>query len=235
MRIRTELHAAPQRSNTLLVLLPPALSSIDAFYEHGFVDSVRQRGVQVDLLLADVNGQQVLDKTAVSALHNLVVQPAQHRGYRSIWLAGVSLGAFSALLYAAEHADAQASHLAGLLLLSPYPGTNDVLREIRAAGGAVSWSQRYSSSADERSWWHWLARQSARTEWGTPVYFGTGSNDRFLSGQSLISELLPQERICVLPGSHQWSTWKALWEHWLDQGPCAGHTRADTYNSRSRK
>jgi pimeloyl-ACP methyl ester carboxylesterase len=217
MRTRTELHAAPQRSGTLLVLLPPSLSSIDDFYDQGFVDAVRQRHLTVDLLLADVTAQHVVDGTVVSALHAEVLQPARADGYRSVWLAGISMGAFSALHYAAHHAD----HLAGLYLLAPYPGTRDVLGEIRAAGGVATWCQHQTSALDERAWWQWLGRESLKAKWTTPVYFGTGSSDRFLSGQRLLSDLLPEVRIRVLPGSHQWSTWKALWEDWLDNGPLA--------------
>lgn len=217
MRIRTDLHVQSQRGDTLLVLLPPALSSIEAFYEHGFVDAVQRRQLPVDVWLADVTGQHVLEKTVVSALHSSVIQPAQSLGYHSIWLVGISLGAFSALLYAAEHAGQRASRLAGIYLLSPYPGTHDVLAEIRAAGGVVPWSQQQPSTADERSWWHWLARQSTLNIWIMPVHFGTGSEDRFLQGQKLISNLLPSECISVLPGKHNWATWKALWEGWLDR------------------
>ncbi len=217
MRKRTELYAPAQRSATLLVLLPPSLASIDDFYEQGFVDALRQRNLPVDLLLADVTAQHVIDKTLVSALHTQVVQPARAEGYRSIWLAGISMGAFSALHYAAHHAD----HLAGLFLLAPYPGTGDVLAEIRAAGGAALWCQHQTSTLDERAWWHWLARESLQAQWTSPVYFGTGSTDRFLSGQRLLSDLLPDDRVRVLPGNHQWPTWKALWEDWLDHGPLA--------------
>jgi len=95
--MRTELYTAPQRSQTLLVLLPPALSCIDDFYNHGFVGAVRQRHLSVDLLLADTTDQQVIDSTVVSELHSTVVQPARAEGYRSVWLAGISLGAFCAL------------------------------------------------------------------------------------------------------------------------------------------
>lgn len=215
MRTRIDLYGAGRRSETLLVLLPPSLSSIDDFCEQGFVNAVRQRHLPVDLLLADATGQHVIDKTLVATLHAEVIQPARIKGYRAIWLAGISLGAFCALHYAAHHAD----HLAGLYLLAPYPGTGDVIAEIRAAGGAVTWCQQQPSTQDERAWWQWLARQSMLTEWSTPVYFGTGSTDRFLSGQRLLSDLLPEDRVQVLPGGHQWPTWKALWEAWLDYGP----------------
>lgn len=217
MRTRTELHTPAQRSGTLLVLLPPSLSSIDDFYAHGFVDAVRQRQLPVDLLLADVTAQHVIDNIMTSALHAEVLQPARAEGYRAIWLVGISLGAFSALHCAAHHAD----QLAGLYLLAPYPGTGDILAEIRAAGGAARWGQHQTSELDERAWWQWLVQESVKGEWSTPVYFGTGATDRFLNGQRLLADLLPEHYIRMLPGGHQWPTWKALWEDWLDHGPLA--------------
>ena len=219
MRTRIELATARGRSDTLLVLLPPALASIDDFYTQGFVEAVRQRQLSMDLLLADISGQQVLDRTVVVDLHEHVVKPAWSNGYRTIWLTGISLGAFSALHYAARHADL----LAGLYLLSPYPGTGDVLNEICAAGGVARWNVQRTTHVDdptnERAWWHWLAEQADLGAWTTKVHFGSGSDDRFLRGQTLISDLLPQDCIHRIPGAHQWTTWKHLWEDWLDHGP----------------
>lgn len=217
MRTRTELHTAAQRSETLLVLLPPSLSSIDDFYEQGFVDAVRQRQLPVDLLLADITAQHVLDNTVAATLYTQVLQPARAEGYHAIWLAGISMGGFSALHCAAQHEN----HLAGLYLMAPYPGTGDVLAEIRAAGGAAAWCQQQPSALDERAWWQWLGQQSLKPEWSTPVYFGTGDADRFLSGQRLLADLLPEAHIHIIPGAHQWPTWKTLWDDWLDHGPLA--------------
>ena len=217
MRSHTELHHSDQRSDTLLVLLPPALSSLDDFYAQGFVAAVRQRQLPVDLRLVDVTAQHVIDGSLVDALHSKVLQPASTEGYRSVWLVGISMGAFSALYYAAQHAQ----QLAGLYLIAPYPGTADVLAEIRAAGGAAAWCQNPPTTQDERAWWQWLSRESLKGDWRTPVYVGTGSTDRFLSGQQLLAALLPPAHVRVLPGKHQWSTWQTLWTDWLDHGPLA--------------
>ena len=217
MRIHTELHTATQRSETLLVLLPPSLSSIDDFYTQGFVDAVRQRQLSVDLLLADITAQHVLDNTVAATLYTEVLQPARADGYRAIWLAGISMGGFCALHCAARHAN----HLAGLYVIAPYPGTGDVLAEIRAAGGAATWCQQQPPTLGERTWWQWLGQESLKAEWTTPVYFGTGEADRFLNGQRLLADLLPDECIHLVPGGHQWSTWKTLWDDWLDHGPLA--------------
>lgn len=217
MRTCTEWYTSGHRSETLLVLLPPSLSSLDDFYTQGFVDAVRQRQLPMDLLLADITGQHVLDRTMVTTLYTKVLQPARAEGYRAIWLAGISMGGFCALHCAAHHAD----HLAGLYLMAPYPGTGDVLAEIRTAGGATAWCQQQSSTLDERAWWQWLGQESQKAQWTTPVYVGTGATDRFLNGQRLLTDLLPDDRVRVVPGGHQWPTWKTLWDDWLDFGPLA--------------
>ena len=218
MRILTDLFDSASRSETLVVLLPPSGSRIEDFYTQGFVDAVRQRNIQIDLMLAEITYQHVIDKTVASALHTQVVQPALAAGYRNIWLAGISLGAFNALHYASEHA----SHLAGIHLMAPYPGTGDILAEIKSGGGPAAWVRASpSNQEDERAWWHWLIRETDQGQWRTPVYFGTGSEDRFLRGQRMLADLLPAERVRILPGAHDWLTWQRLWHDWLDHGPWA--------------
>jgi pimeloyl-ACP methyl ester carboxylesterase len=225
MRTRTELHNAGQRSDTLLVLLPPALASIDDLDEQGFVAALRQRQLPVDLRLVDVTAQRVIDKTLVDALHENVLLPARAEGYRAVWLAGISMGAFSALYYVAHHAE----QVAGVFLMAPYPGTADVLTEIRAAGGPLAWCQSPGSVLDERRWWQWLGQQALQGQWPTPVYFGTGNADRFFSGQQLLADVLPEERVRMIPGKHQWPTWQALWADWLDHGPLTGRALDDPH------
>jgi len=218
MRTLIELFDDAQRRDTLLVLLPPAESRLEDFYAQGFVSAVRERNIAVDLALADTTYQHVMSKTVVAALHQHVVLPAQVRGYRQIWLAGISLGAFSALYYASAHAD----HLAGMHLMAPYPGTGDILAEIVAAGGPAAWARNArKADEDERAWWNWLCREAQAGTWPMPVYFGTGTEDRFLRGQRLLAELLPREKVRYLPGPHAWPTWRSLWQDWLDHGPLA--------------
>lgn len=218
MRILTDLFNSDSRTSTLLVLLPPSMARIEDFYTQGFVDAVRHRGIPIDLMLAEVTHQQVMNKTVASALHTHVVQPAQADGYRKIWFAGISLGAFNALYYASEYAN----HLAGIYLMAPYPGTGDILAEIIEAGGPDAWFRSQPTKhEDERAWWSWLCGEARTGDWPTPVHFGTGSEDRFLRGQFMIAHLLPTERVRILSGAHDWSTWQTLWHYWLDHGPLA--------------
>ena len=137
MQVLVDHLNGPCRPDTLLVLLPPAQAQLVDFHTHGFVAAVRERGIPVDIHLADITYQHVMAHTSVAALHTQVIGPAVAAGYRKIWLAGISLGAFNALHYAAAHAN----QLAGIHLMAPYPGTGDILAEIRAAGDPMAWAQ----------------------------------------------------------------------------------------------
>lgn len=222
MRVLADLFDSPNRADTLLVLLPPAEAKIEDFYAHGFIAELRRRKIGLDLMLAEVTYQHVMSKTTVSALREHVVGHAQTLGYRHIWLAGISMGAFNALHYASAHPDS----LAGVHLIAPYPGTGDILAEIIAAGGPGAWAQAFpANQEDERAWWHWLCRESTAQQKCLPVYFSSGSEDRFLRGQRMIADLLPGNRVRFLPGAHAWTTWQVLWQDWLDHGPFAQATR----------
>ena len=221
MRILTDSLDGSSRPDTLLVLLPPAEARIEDFHAKGFVAAVRRSAIPVDLVLAEISYKHVMAKTVVSVLHEQVVQPAQAAGYGGIWFAGISLGAFSALHYAAE----RAADLAGIHLMAPYPGSGDILAEIVAAGGPAAWADTpHSEQGDERAWWRWLCRESLAGRWQTQVCLSTGSEDRFLRGQRMLADLLPRERVRYLPGTHAWPTWQELWQDWLEHGPLAGLT-----------
>lgn len=218
MRTLLDLISGAQRPDTLLVLLPPALASLDDLIEQGFVIDVRARGLPVDVLLAEVTSEQVMAKTVASSLHAEIILPALAQGYRHIWLAGISLGAFNALHYAAIHAGS----VSGLKLIAPYAGTSDILSEIESAGGPAAWAVLPGrSSADERVWWHWLwqesAKAAAKANMALPVYVGLASEDRFLRGQRLLASMVPAARVDEIAGDHSWPVWRALWQRWLDR------------------
>jgi pimeloyl-ACP methyl ester carboxylesterase len=194
-----------------LVLLPPAKASLEDMLAQGMVAAVRAHGLAVDIVLADVGYQQVMAGTVAHCLQQLIA-PARAQGYRAIWLAGISLGAFNALHYAAVHG----GELAGLCLLAPYPGTADILQEIHQAGGPQDWAAATTNVQDERRWWHWLATQA-----NCPLWLGLAAQDRFCDGQAMLASLLPAQRVNKVEGDHSWPVWRQLWQHWLVHGPLA--------------
>jgi pimeloyl-ACP methyl ester carboxylesterase len=209
------------RAPTLLVLLPPAAARLEEFQEQGFHAAVRRRGIEADILVADAGMEAHADGGIAEAIERLALEPARARGARAIWLAGISLGAYNALHYLSRHA----GRVSGACLLAPYPGTGDVLAEIEAHGGPAAWSRARpaggETAGDDRAWWRWLCRECQAGAWPTSVHLATGGSDRFVRGQRMIAGLLPGDRVRILPGSHDWSTWRALWDDWLDRGPLA--------------
>ena len=207
---------AGSQAERLLVLLPGAEVTLEDFTHYGFIDAVRQRGFAVDIQCAGISYEHVMARTVVDTLHAEVILPARAAGYREIWLAGISLGAFNSLLYASAHAD----QLAGLCLLAPYPGTGDILAEVRTAGGPQAWLDSPESlQGDERVFWRWLAACQRDGHWPCSIHALTGTEDRFLRGQRMLMELLPATCRTELPGAHDWPAWQSQWTHWLDHGP----------------
>lgn len=210
------------RAPALVVMLPGAYSRPREFVDEGFVGELRRRGVAADVAIADAHVGYFQDRSVLQRLREDVVRPARSQGYRQVWLAGISLGAFGALAYGARHG----GEVDGILALAPYLGRRQLQKEIIDAGGPQRWrAQRHAREADdaERDLWEWLA---APTPAGPPVWLGYGRDDRFADAHRLLAQVLPAERRFDAAGGHDWAPWRSLWSAWLDRGllpqACAG-------------
>jgi hypothetical protein len=77
-----------------------------------------------------------------------ILQPARMQGYRSIWLAGASMGDTGTLLYDAAYPGS----LDGLVLFAPYLGDEALLREFCDAGGIARWQPGPPQSVTADTW-----------------------------------------------------------------------------------
>lgn len=213
--MQTRADCLPHRPDTLLVLLPGAHITPEDFWRHGFIAAVRKQKIATDILAVGTTYDQLIAHSVVDALDDEFIGPALADGYRSIWLAGISLGALIALLYAACHPQ----RVGGLHLLSPYPGTADICNEIHAAGSVAAWAASPAAQAgDERIAWNWLARNRTAAH-PIPVSLGCGTEDRFIRNQRLFSDVIKAEHQLFVPGAHDWQTWRPLWSAWLNRCP----------------
>ena len=89
-----------QQAPVLLVLLPGANMAPTEMVDEGFVSALRQRRLAVDVLLVGASLTYVYDGSMLDRLRDEVIAPYRARGYRRIWLAGISLGGFVAMGYA---------------------------------------------------------------------------------------------------------------------------------------
>jgi S-formylglutathione hydrolase FrmB len=202
--------AAPGAPADLAIaLLPGTYSQPEDFVRERFPEAARAQGVDCEIVMAEMRAAWFADGSIVQRMHEHVVLPARARGRSRIWLGGVSLGALAALCYAARHACA----IEGLALISPYPATREVLREIEAAGGLGRWRPVVPREGDlEREAWRWLA---APRPGGPRVHCCFASGDRFVQGQRLMAQALDARCVRELPGGHDWDAWRRLWSEFL--------------------
>lgn len=216
-RMRTIFEApnAGPRPAILIALLSGTFSQPEDFVREGFPAAVRAQGIEADVVMAEVRAAWFADGSIVRRIHESVVAPARARGRSRIWLAGISLGGLAALSYAARHE----SEVAGIVLISPYPATRDVLREMEAAGGPGRWKPAIPPEGDlEREAWLWLA---GAADGRPPVHCYFASGDRFASGQRRMAQTLSPDRVREMPGGHDWRAWRALWSQFLDNSKAA--------------
>ncbi len=205
------------------ILLPGTWDRPRHFVRHGFGALALERGASLDLVAADAHMGYYRDRSVVIRLHEDFVAPLRARGER-VWLVGISLGGVGALLYAAEHAE----EVAGLVLLSPFPGDPELLDEIRRAGGPLAWKPPAALGPEDwqrRVWKYlqeWHAQQGPKPE----IYLAYGDSDDFAPGIELMAGLLPAGHLRHRPGGHDWKTWTRLWQDLLGGDVFAG-CRAD--------
>jgi len=219
--------AAAGSPRPLVVLLPGRAMPISDLADQGLVAAVRRRGFDVDLLAVDAHLGYFQERTVFEALRDDVVAPARARGVREVWLAGISLGGYGALLYDARHA----GEIAGAVAIAPYLGLDAVVDEVAAGGGLRAWRppvlERFTpatSPADtDRHLWRWLQAQAGAAPEGAerrmPVFLGHGDRDRYARAQRLAAAAFPAGRVVVRPGDHDWPAWREAWDELLDRMP----------------
>ncbi|MDO5624793.1 MAG: alpha/beta hydrolase [Pseudomonadota bacterium] len=215
---RTHFARPGQRAPTLLVLLPGAYDGPADFERQGFVAAVRQRALNVDVQLVDAHAGYYTAQRIVQQLHADVLQPARAAGYAQVWLCGISLGGYGALLTAREHAGS----IDGLFTLAAFLGRRDLPAHIARAGSLSTWDgQRPTADAQDLALWRWLqgfadAAEAARRP---RLFMGWGEDDRFVMSNRLVGTVLPAAQVFTTPGGHQWAPWQRLWARFLDRAP----------------
>lgn len=214
-RLTIPAHAGRSAARRV-VLLPGAYQEPEDFVAAGFAESVRARGLDLDLDFVAAEMQHLLDRRILTQLEQELIAPARAAGCRELWLGGASLGGFIALAYA----ERRGATLDGLCLLAPYLGNRMVTGEIAAAGGIDSWRPAAPIEQDEERR-IWVFIQRLRTS-PLGIFVGYGGSDRFAHGQALLAGALPPQAVDCVPGGHDWPTWLRLWERFLDRLAASG-------------
>jgi hypothetical protein len=223
--VATERYA-DGNGGTLLVLLPGRGDGASSFRKSGFVELLRKKEPGAAIVGAELTRSHYAAGSAPERLREDVILPGRRDGYLDIWLIGVSMGATGALLYELEFP----GELAGIVLLAPYLG-DEKLVEALAAGredprdGPESWKRDLLSPSRMADLWKRLADlpESERKK----VFLCWGSDDPFASAARLLAPLLPAENAAVLPGGHEWRTWKRLMDELMTRNPLGENRRGE--------
>jgi pimeloyl-ACP methyl ester carboxylesterase len=199
----------------LLVMLPGAGIRAAEFATQGMVEAAHAQDVPVDVAVVEPDLALYLEDGVTAALHEHVVEPARERGYRRIWLLGISLGGMGALLYASAHP----AQVEGLVLLAPFLGTRGTMAALAKAGGLGPEIRSLATTAPEQRLLGWLSGYLAQGASAPALYLGYARQDRFAPGHRLLAERLPLARTAVRDGGHDWPAWTALWRELLTRAP----------------
>lgn len=207
-----------ERARTLVILLPGKRSRGGDFDRKRFIDMARERGVDADLVEADLHLGYYLEGTYSRRLWEDVVAPARALGYRRIWVVGISLGGSGALGFAREHPNA----LAGLVLLSPYLGPPEMTETIRAQGGLQAWTPQQPLAAESfegfiEQNWSFLKRLTSTGGRSPALFLGYGRNEPMAASLDLLADSLPAGNVVRVAGGHRWQTWQDLWAELLSR------------------
>ncbi|HTF99786.1 MAG TPA: alpha/beta hydrolase [Nitrospirota bacterium] len=213
----------------LLVFLPGRGDDMTVFKDKGLVDAVRTRGLDADMIAVNAHLGYYLEGTVFTRIKKDIIEPAKARGYHRIWLVGNSLGGYGSVSYARQFPE----DIEGVVLLGPFLGKDEVIDEIKSAGGISKWHPSEIRKKTEDEWdkqlWLWIKdnieqEKFRRTDCdrgkacAPRVYLGYGSSDRFSGEQAYLASLLPPSHVKTIRGGHDWRTWGKLWSMFLDAG-----------------
>ncbi|MBN2401412.1 MAG: alpha/beta hydrolase [Spirochaetes bacterium] len=201
------------QSRNLLVMLPGRRDKPEDFKTNGFIELIIDSGLAFDVIVVDAHFGYYYQKNLIPRLYKDVIVPARQKGYKNIWMLGISIGGIGTLLYAQQHPES----LNGLVLFSPFLGDKEIISEINNSGGLLKWTPKEPVSTDDyqRSLWHWL-KQYSNPEHNLPkLIMGYGQDDEFAFANKLLSDILPGDQIYILQGDHNWDTWNRLFKRFI--------------------
>lgn len=205
--IAQRLVAAPVHAQRLVVVLPGRRDDLERLGRSGVVEAIQDVWPDADVLLAELSLDYYVARVATQRLHEEVIEPARVRPYQAIWIVGASLGGTGALAYARDYPGV----VDGLVLLAPYLGENEILREISEAGGVTAWNPDAGTGAADAEWqrelWRYLKTWSQDASRAQYVWLVYGDRDRLRSSMPLLSALLPADHVLIRRGGHRWRVW----------------------------
>ena len=203
-------------SDSLIVMLPGSGDKPADFVSNGFIKAIQDSGIRADVISVDAHLGYYFKRNLLPRLHEDVIIPAIQKGYKKIWLLGISIGGLGAMMYAKHYPD----NITGLVVLSPFLGYPLIINEISHAGGLSRWSPTEPIDKDDyqHDLWKWLKGYTRAEENHPRLVIGYGKEDEFAAGAALLAEVLPKDQVYIVQGRHDWGTWGRIFNLILQSG-----------------
>ncbi len=199
------IQLGPERARGAIVLLPGFADNPDDYEVHGFLKVLRANAPGYDVYAPDAHFGYYNKNTLLEQLHANAIGPLVARGYREIWISGISMGGHGAVAYARAFPD----KVKGLMLFAPYMGPGDVVQEVTQAGGICRYdpaqplpSNRYGFAQAN---FLWLKDALCASPQKIAVWVGVGDRDQ--TSRELLRDVAAPGHYIVLPGGHDWDVW----------------------------
>jgi pimeloyl-ACP methyl ester carboxylesterase len=211
-----QVTTGPEDGDPQVIFLPGRFDRPERFANEDFGKLLEVRLPAATGLAADAHLRYYMDGDVIRRLHEDVVSPARARSGSKVHLVGISMGGLGALVYAQAHPE----DVAGVVVLAPYLGDDEVIEEIAASGGLADWQPPSDPDPDDfqRDIWTWLKGYTDPETERPPLVLGWGTDDDLAPASRLLAEALPDDRVFTTPGGHDWPEWRALWSAILESG-----------------
>jgi len=210
-----QLSAGNGGGSELVVFLPGRWSRVAEFERERFFEIAAKRWPDARLVAPDLHLGYYQNQSVARRLHEDVILPARRSGVKTVRLVGISMGGLGALIYDVEYPH----QVDEMILLSPFVGEEDALKEIEAAEGLENWHPGRIAQRDfSRKLWLKL-RESWREMGNRPeVLLGCGQDDRLAASNRLFAKefLKPGDQLWMA-GGHDWPTWRPLFERLIEK------------------
>jgi pimeloyl-ACP methyl ester carboxylesterase len=214
-----DVERQPADGRIMLIMLPGVKDRPEDLVQHGFMRALRERKLPVDVAAVDAHLGYYLERNFIVRLNEDIIAPARAKGYKRIWLMGISLGGMGSLIYAREFG----AQIEGVMLLAPFLGTRGTIAEVARAGGFEQWQAgAVKPDDDERSLLAWLKEYQPSNRALPRIWLGYGQDDRFAPASELLAQRLPAAQVLAIAGGHDWATWIDLWQRLLTRDPFSG-------------
>ncbi|HJL20017.1 MAG TPA: alpha/beta fold hydrolase [Sandaracinaceae bacterium LLY-WYZ-13_1] len=217
LEVRMDPHA---RRDCLVVFMPGMLDTPDSFVDSGFLRDAARASGRCDLVAVDAHFGYYRAGEVDERVTQDVLRVAEARGYRDIWIVGISMGGLGTLMVARDNPRL----VRGVVLLAPFLGDEGLVRRVGDAGGLRAWDAPEGADPDDQdefdeALWAWLQGYATDPEARPALYVGVGTEDSLRPGVQLLADVLPPGHHGTAPGGHGWTTWRVLWQRLLRNPP----------------